>query len=332
MQTTNKVLMVRPVRFAFNEETAANNAFQVKTESEQQAQKIQQQAVTEFDNYVQLLRDNGIEVEVLQDTEEPFTPDSIFPNNCFSTHLEKNPLTEQDERTLVLYPMFAPNRRKERTKLLKVLGKMTFQKIIDITGYEKEEKFLEGTGSLILDREHHLAFACASPRTNEDVLDKWAAKTNYDYFLFNAEDENGTPIYHTNVMMHIGTRFAVVCLDSVTDINERERLIELLEENDKEIVEISFEQMHQFAGNMLELHAGSSAASGSNSSNCKTPASKAKASAPRKLLIMSATAKRSLTEEQIALLEEDVTILAPELTAIETAGGGSARCMLAELY
>ena len=248
-------------------------------------------------------------MEVLQDTEEPFTPDSIFPNNCFSTHLEQNPLTEQDERTLVLYPMFAPNRRKERTKLLKVLGKMPFQKIIDITGYEKEEKFLEGTGSLILDREHHLAFACASPRTNEDVLDKWAAKTNYDYFLFNAEDENGTPIYHTNVMMHIGTRFAVVCLDSVTDINERERLIELLEENDKEIVEISFEQMHQFAGNMLELHAGS-----------------------RKFLIMSATAKRSLTEEQIALLEEDVTILAPELTAIETAGGGSARCMLAELY
>lgn len=315
MQTTSKVLMVRPVRFAFNEETAANNAFQQKTESEQEALKIQQQAVTEFDNYVKLLRDNGVEVEVLQDTEEPFTPDSIFPNNCFSTHLEQNPLTEQDERTLVLYPMFAPNRRKERTKLLKVLGKMPFQKIIDLTGNEKEEKFLEGTGSLILDREHRLAFACESPRTNEEVLEKWASKTDYDYFLFNAEDENGMPIYHTNVMMHIGTRFAVVCLDSITDISQRERLIELLEENDKEIVEITFDQMHQFAGNMLELQAAAPA----------NPAG-------RKLLIMSATAKRSLTPEQIALLEEDVKIVAPELTSIETAGGGSARCMIAELY
>ncbi|MBP5229966.1 MAG: amidinotransferase [Bacteroidales bacterium] len=315
MQTTSKVLMVRPVRFAFNEETASNNAFQVKTESDSEAQKIQQQAVTEFDNYVKLLRDNGVEVEVLQDTEEPFTPDSIFPNNCFSTHIEKNPLTKEDERTLVLYPMFAPNRRKERTKLLKVLGKMNFQKIIDLTGNEKEEKFLEGTGSLILDREHKIAFACESPRTNEEVLEKWASKTDYDYFLFNAEDENGTPIYHTNVMMHVGTRFAVVCLDSVTDINERERLIELLEENDKEIVEITFDQMHQFAGNMLELHAAAPA----------NPAG-------RKLLIMSATAKRSLTPEQIALLEEDVKIVAPELTSIETAGGGSARCMIAELY
>ena len=315
MQTTSKVLMVRPVRFAFNEETASNNAFQVKTERDREAQKIQQQAVTEFDNYVKLLRDNGVEVEVLQDTEEPFTPDSIFPNNCFSTHIEKNPLTKEDERTLVLYPMFAPNRRKERTKLLKVLGKMNFQKIIDLTGNEKEEKFLEGTGSLILDREHKIAFACESPRTNEEVLEKWASKTDYDYFLFNAEDENGTPIYHTNVMMHVGTRFAVVCLDSVTDINERERLIELLEENDKEIVEITFDQMHQFAGNMLELHAAAPA----------NPAG-------RKLLIMSATAKRSLTPEQIALLEEDVKIVAPELTSIETAGGGSARCMIAELY
>ncbi|MGM9775106.1 MAG: citrulline utilization hydrolase CtlX [Candidatus Egerieousia sp.] len=313
MQTTDKVLMVRPIRFAFNEETAGNNAFQQKAETEDAVLEIQRKAVEEFDSYVRLLRDNGVEVEVLQDTPEPFTPDSIFPNNCFSTHLEKDK-DGKNLRTLVWYPMFANNRRLEREKLKNALDKEVFDKIIDLTPSEADGAFLEGTGSLILDREAKLAFCCASPRSSENVLERWAEKLDYEYFLFNAEDEEGTPIYHTNVMMHVGSDIAVVCLDSVTDIEERERLIELLEENGKEIVEISFEQMHSFAGNMLELKG------------------KDEDGKPCKLLVMSATAKNSLTEEQLAQLEDKVRIVAPEISSIETAGGGSARCMLAEIF
>jgi hypothetical protein len=327
MQTTNKVLMVRPVRFAFNEQTAANNAFQQNTTADEEAaQKVQRQALKEFDAYVKLLQDSGVEVMVAEDTPQPFTPDSIFPNNCFSVHCGDGEVSSgacgagaAAESTLVLYPMFAPNRREERKKLMNKLSGLKCNKVVDLTGFEKQNKFLEGTGSMVLDREHKLAFCCKSPRTNEDVLEKFAEKLDYDYFLFDAADENGTPIYHTNVMMSIGSRFAIVCLDSITDLSERERLIELLEENGKEIVEISFEQMGQFAGNMLELHSGK-AADKAHDSSCK------------KLLVMSATAKGSLTPEQIKKLEEDVTIVAPDINTIETAGGGSARCMLAENF
>lgn len=315
MQTTDKVLMVRPVRFAFNEETAPNNVFQQRTETESEAQAVRQKAEEEFDCYVGLLRANGVQVTVLQDTPEPFTPDSVFPNNCFSTHIDRDNLLGKDVRTLVLYPMFAANRRLERQKLIKILGSAAaFDKIVDLTGYEKKGLFLEGTGSLVLDRENRIAFCCASPRSDEEVLGHWAEKLDYEYFLFGAEDEDGTPIYHTNVMMHVGTRFAVVCLDSIPDIGERERLIEILEENGKEIVEISFGQMRCFAGNMLEL-------SGRDAQG-----------KPCKLLVMSDAAKNALTKEQVALLGEDVKIVSPGLEAIETAGGGSARCMLAELY
>lgn len=315
MQTTDKVLMVRPVRFAFNEETASNNVFQQKSETDSEAQDVRRKAEEEFDSYVGLLRENGVEVTVSQDTPEPFTPDSVFPNNCFSTHIDRDPLLGKDLRTLVLYPMFAGNRRPERQKLVKVLGSAAaFDRIVDLTGYEKKGLFLEGTGSLVLDRENRIAFCCSSPRSDEEVLEHWAEKLDYEYFLFEAADEEGIPIYHTNVMMHVGTRFAVVCLDSIQNIGDRERLIEILEENGKEIVEISLEQMRCFAGNMLEL-AGRDA----QGNSCR-------------LLVMSETAKDSLTREQIALLEEDLKIVTPDLEAIETAGGGSARCMLAELY
>lgn len=344
MQTTNKVLMVRPIRFAFNEETAANNAFQQNTTADEEAaQKVQRQALKEFDAYVRLLQGSGVEVIVAEDTPQPFTPDSIFPNNCFSVHCcdgsgnaccdGKNPsgaccAGASAESTLVLYPMFAPNRREERKKLMDKLSGLKCDKVVDLTGFEKQNKFLEGTGSMVLDREHKLAFCCKSPRTNQDVLEKFAEKLDYDYFLFDAADENGTPIYHTNVMMSVGSRFAIVCLDSITDLSERERLIELLEENGKEIVEISFEQMGQFAGNMLELHAGKVA----DKAHDGSVAGKAHDGSCKKLLIMSATAKASLTPEQIKKLEEDVTIVAPDINTIETAGGGSARCMLAEIF
>ena len=300
--------MVRPVRFAFNEETAGNNAFQQKTENEAAAERIRKQAVQEFDDYRQLLESEGITVTVLTDTPEPFTPDSIFPNNCFSTHLET--VDGKPLRTLVLYPMYAENRRKERTKLMKVLGTLPFDRVIDLTAAEADGKFLEGTGALVLDREHHTAYACLSPRADADLLKEWGKLLGYKIFAFHAADEDGMAVYHTNVVMHVGTRFAVVCLESVQDAGERAALVAQLQADGKEIVEISMAQMHQFAGNMLEV--------------CGADGGKR--------LVMSATAKAALTPAQIALLERDVKIVSPVLTAIETAGGGSARCMIAELY
>ena len=310
MQTTNKVLMVRPVRFAYNEETATNNAFQKKDDTQGGAQTIEQQAVREFDAYVAMLRDQGVEVQVLQDTEEPFTPDSIFPNNCFSTHIDVLPGTSVRQRTLVIYPMYAHNRRDERGKLLKALMKEKFDKIVDLSILEQEGKFLEGTGSLILDREHHIAYACVSPRTNPVALKIWADEMNYRYVLFDGIDDNRQPIYHTNVMMHVGSRYAIVCLEAIADQSQRQTVIDSLQSTGKGIVNISFDQMRQFAGNMLELR---------NSEG-------------KKILVMSATAKHSLTSEQLSILEQDALIVAPDIHTIETAGGGSARCMIAEKY
>ena len=306
MQTTDKVLMVRPVRFAYNEETATNNAFQQKSTSDDVAEV----AVKEFDAYVAMLREQGVDVQVLQDTEEPFTPDSIFPNNCFSTHYDQKPGTSLWWRTLVIYPMYAPNRRREREKLMKVLSQEKFDRMIDLSVLEKESKYLEGTGSLILDRENHIAYACVSPRTNPEAMKIWAEEMGYQYILFDGVDKNGQPIYHTNVMMHVGTRFAIVCLDAIAYPTQRKAVVTMLTNTGKEIVDISFEQMNHFAGNMLEM----------------------KGKDGKKILVMSAAAKASLTERQLRLLEQDVTIVAPDLHTIETAGGGSARCMVAEIY
>lgn len=302
--------MVRPVRFAYNEETATNNAFQKKDDTQGGAQTVEQQAVREFDAYVAMLRDQGVEVQVLQDTEEPFTPDSIFPNNCFSTHIDVLPGTSVRQRTLVIYPMYAHNRRDERGKLLKALMKEKFDKIVDLSILEQEGKFLEGTGSLILDREHHIAYACVSPRTNPVALKIWADEMNYRYVLFDGIDDNRQPIYHTNVMMHVGSRYAIVCLEAIADQSQRQTVLDSLHTTGKEIVNISFDQMRQFAGNMLELR---------NSEG-------------KKILVMSATAKHSLTSEQLSILEQDALIVAPDIHTIETAGGGSARCMIAEKY
>ena len=300
MQTTDHILMVRPIHFAFNEETASNNAFQQKSDTEEAAHATALRAVVEFDSFVSLLRENGVTVEVLQDTPEPFTPDSIFPNNCFSTHGD----------TLVLYPMFAPNRRLERAKLRQLLDKMPFDRVVDLTPLEKESTFLEGTGSLILDRERHLAYACLSPRTHPSAVEAWAREMGYRCCLFHSEDENGMAVYHTNVVMHVGSRIAVVCLDSIKDEEERRHLRSQLEESGKHVVAISYGQMHHFAGNMLEVR------------NDKGEA----------LLVMSTTALESLTPEQKEQIEQYVRIIAAHIPSIETAGGGSARCMMAEIF
>lgn len=299
MQSTNKILMVRPSNFTFNVQTSSNNAFQKEGFSEGANEK----AIAEFDNFTTLLRNEGVDVFVVNDTPDPHTPDSVFPNNWFSTH---------EGGTLVLYPMFAPNRRLERKEGVLNLLKNNFKikRVVDLSSFEDKGLFLEGTGSMILDRDSCLAFACRSVRTQESVLEKFCDELDFDYFLFDAADSGGNPIYHTNVMMCIGTGFAVVCLDAVSNLDDRMNLIALLEEGDKEIVEISLEQMAEFAGNMLEV----------------------KNSKGDHLLVMSARAKRSLERGQIATLEKYCKIVSPELTTIENNGGGSARCMMAEIF
>ena len=324
MQTTDKVLMIRPVRFSYNSQTAVNNAFQESGIPEELSQR---QALKEFDAYVEMLRNEGIEVMVVEDTATPHTPDSIFPNNWLSLHSAEE-LADVGSRVAVLYPMFAENRRAERRQdIIEALTgavapsctgaadapSCASAALLDLTSYEKSNLFLEGTGSLILDRNEHLAYACQSPRTCEEVLEEWSSKMGYDYFLFHAEDMNGNPIYHTNVMMSVGEQLAVVCLDAITDIEERMSLIELLEESDKEIVEISLEQMNEFAGNMLQLHT-------------------VKEGELKYIMVMSARAKDSLDQDQIEAIEKYCKIVAPDLEFIERNGGGSARCMLAEIF
>ena len=307
--------MIRPVRFSYNSQTAVNNAFQESGIPEELSQR---QALKEFDAYVEMLRNEGIEVMVVEDTATPHTPDSIFPNNWLSLH-SADELADVGSRVVVLYPMFAENRRAERRQDIiealtgAVAPSCASAALLDLTYYEKRNLFLEGTGSLILDRNEHLAYACQSPRTCEEVLEEWSSKMGYDYFLFHAEDMNGNPIYHTNVMMSVGEQLAVVCLDAITDIEERMSLIELLEESDKEIVEISLEQMNEFAGNMLQLHT-------------------VKEGELKYIMVMSARAKDSLDQDQIEAIEKYCKIVAPDLEFIERNGGGSARCMLAEIF
>ncbi|MEZ7874405.1 MAG: arginine deiminase-related protein [Bacteroidales bacterium] len=302
MQTTSKVLMVRPVRFGFNEQTAGNNSFQ-KRGYELSAQEM---ALEEFDNFVSLLRANNVEVVVVEDTPEPHTPDSIFPNNWFSTHASGE---------LILYPMCAPNRRLERKEgvltVIKEIGERgKMRRIVDLTHWEKENLFLEGTGSLIFDRKNRIVFACRSPRCDIAVLEELCEKIDYEFLDFGAYDREGSPIYHTNVMMCVGEKFVVACLDSITNIDERTEFISFVEDCDKELIEITIDQMEQFAGNMLQLRSTDG----------------------EPLLIMSATAKRSLTTNQLESLISYCKIISPELESIETNGGGSARCMLAEIF
>ncbi len=302
MQSTSKVLMVRPVRFGFNEQTAGNNSFQ-KRGYELSAQDM---ALEEFDNFVSLLRANNVEVVVVEDTPEPHTPDSIFPNNWFSTHASGE---------LVLYPMCAPNRRLERKEsvlnVIKEIGERgKMRRIVDLTHWESENLFLEGTGSLIFDRKNRIVFACRSPRCDIAVLEDLCEKLDYEFLDFGAYDRDGKPIYHTNVMMCVGDKFVVACLDSIKNIDERTEFISFVEDCDKELIEISIDQMEQFAGNMLQL----------------------RSTGGEPLLIMSATAKRALTTDQLENLMSYCKIISPELESIETNGGGSARCMLTEIF
>jgi hypothetical protein len=291
--------MIRPVNFSFNAETAVNNAFQVAAAGD----RAQEKALAEFEGFVKLLRDNGVDVLVIKDSSDPYTPDSIFPNNWVSFH---------EDGQVCLYPMYAANRRLERKPaVLQELGRLfSIAATLDFSGYEKEGLFLEGTGSMVLDRDHRIAYACFSPRTDKKVLEDFCKKMGYRSEAFAAVDDEGRPIYHTNVMMCVADTYVVVCLDSLPVPAQREHLAATIRGTGKDLIEISLEQMNHFAGNMLQVHN-------------KTG---------EKLLVMSSQAYGSLCPEQIARLSSFNRILHSPLTTIETNGGGSARCMLAEIH
>ena len=299
MQTTSHLLMIRPVNFGFNAETAVNNAFQTAGNDA----GAQQKALQEFDDFVQLLRQNGVDVTVVNDTPQPYTPDSIFPNNWVSFH---------SDGTVVLYPMYAGNRRLERKPgvLEAVKDKFSLQNTIDLSSHEAENVFLEGTGSMVLDRQNKIAYACISPRTDYFVLTEFCEKMGYTAEVFDAIDQKGQAIYHTNVMMCVADKYVVICLDAIAAEHEKEQVSASIIKSGKTIIPISYEQMNHFAGNMLQV------------SNNK--------SAP--LLVMSSQAYASLTKEQIQQLERFNGIIHSPLTTIETNGGGSARCMMAEIH
>jgi hypothetical protein len=299
MQTTSKVLMVRPAHFAFNEETAENNFFQQKSDSV----SVPQKALEEFDAFVKLLRGKDVDVTVVQDSPEPWTPDSIFPNNWFSSHLSGE---------LVLYPMFAENRRLERKpEVMDLLRrKRNHRKLIDLTHWEEEGAFLEGTGSMVFDRYKRIAYCCRSPRTSEKVLADFCSVMNYDAVIFDATDKQENLIYHTNVMMEVGTQVAVICAEAIRDVKERQKVLSRLTTTGKVIVEISLDQVAHFAGNMLEV----------------------KSRNGQPLMVMSSSAREALTPVQQDTIATFSQIVSADLHTIETNGGGSARCMLAELF
>lgn len=295
--------MVRPYRFAFNEETAQNNYFQQESQQSRDPDSVGVKALEEFDTFVNQLRGKDVDVTVVQDTPEPWTPDSIFPNNWFSSHLSGE---------LVLYPMFAENRRQERKRAVLDLltRKMDHRKVIDLTHWEKKGEFLEGTGSMVLDRDKQTAYCCRSLRTSEKALAEFCARMNYDTVVFNATDKNGNPIYHTNVMMAVGNQLAVICLESITDKDTQNKVVSRLTSAGKVIVDITLDQVTRFAGNMLEV----------------------KSRNGHPIMVMSASARNALTAAQETMISTYNTILSVPLSTIETNGGGSARCMLAEIF
>ncbi len=302
-QTTSTILMIRPANFAFNEETAANNAFQSR-DGKMSAGEMRQNAVREFDNFVNKLRDAGVNVIVADDSPSPAKPDAVFPNNWVSFH---------QEGFVVTYPMFAPTRRKERREevIEEILQKgFSAQNRLHLEGSEANSRYLEGTGSIIFDHQHRLAYACLSPRTDAGLLEELCQKIGYQKVVFHAVDAKGQDIYHTNVMMALGETFVVICLDSVRDAAERRMLEEKFRATEKEIVDITLAQMNAFAGNMLQVR---------NTSGDT-------------ILVMSEQAYRSLTPAQIKALEQHTRLLHSPIETIETYGGGSARCMMAEVF
>lgn len=302
MQITDTVLMIEPAAFGFNAETAQNNYFQINSENAE----TQTKALQEFKNFVEKLRSKGINVITVKDTLEPHTPDSIFPNNWISMH---------SDGKVVLYPMCAVNRRWERrSDILEMLQeKFQVKEIVDLSASENEGKFLEGTGSMILDHDYKIAYGSVSLRLDEKLFRDFCKKFGFTPVVFHSyqtANNERLPIYHTNVMMCVADKFVVICLDCIDDETERVNVVNAIVNSGKEIVEISENQMQQFAGNMLQIQNAEG----------------------KKFLVMSQSAYQSLTEEQISTIEKYSEIIYSDLETIETNGGGSARCMLAEVF
>ncbi|WP_298222667.1 citrulline utilization hydrolase CtlX [Flavobacterium sp.] len=305
-QSTNAILMIRPVAFRMNEQTAVNNYYQ-KVLDGLSPETVNAKAQEEFDTFVSKLRMVGVDVTVVEDTVNPDTPDSIFPNNWISFH---------ESGDVALYPMFAENRRHERREdVLDILEDKGFviNEIMDYTSAEEDGYFLEGTGSILLDRQNDKAYCALSPRADEELFIEFCEDFEYTPVIFEAFQTVAGErklIYHTNVMMCIGETFAVICADCIDDKKERKMVLDSLRGDEKEIILITEDQVNNFAGNMLEVQGTDE----------------------RRYLVMSQSAHQSLTKKQIAQIEEHVTILSSSLDTIEACGGGSARCMMAEIF
>jgi hypothetical protein len=301
-QITSNILMVRPSHFGYNEETAESNAFQTKEVTLAQ-NEISELAVQEFDKLVQKLRQAGISVFVTEDTDYPVKPDAVFPNNWVTFH---------ENGLIVTYPMMSSIRRMERRDdiLAEILKHFSVEKKIQLEEYETIQEFLEGTGSMIIDRPNGLVYACLSPRTSPTMLDRFCKIMRYEAVPFRAVDAAGNEIYHTNVMMALGESFVVICLDAVPGLQDREMLTSKFIKTSKVIIEISLDQMMKFAGNMLQL----------------------KNKNGESFLVMSERAFKCLDESQVKAIERHTFILSSPIPTIETYSGGSVRCMMAEIF
>ncbi|MFK7924228.1 MAG: citrulline utilization hydrolase CtlX [Bacteroidia bacterium] len=301
-QITSSLFMVRPQSFGFNAETAESNAFMQQDHS-QTSQEIRELAIAEFDAFVQLLREAKIEITVFEDQAVPPTPDAVFPNNWISTH---------QNGKLFLYPVLAQSRRLERRQDIvdHIQQHSGPYELIDLSPWEEKGQFLESTGSMIMDRINQRVYACISPRTNAELMQHFCEKADCEAVLFYAHDQDGQEIYHTNVMMALGLGFAVICLDSISDLVERQNVIDKLDESGHKIIEITMDQVNAFAGNMLQVE------------NIEG----------ERYLVMSSRAHQSLRPDQLQKLAHYSNILVGPLDVIETYGGGSVRCMMAEIF
>lgn len=301
MQSTRNIFLVKPTNFGFNTETAISNSFQ--NEPEADVDSIEKKVSEEFDQFVKTLDSTGVRVHVFDDNPKPEKPDAIFPNNWISTHADGR---------VILYPMNAPNRRTERRQeIIDRLDKeFIISEIIDLSSYENKNQFLEGTGSVVFDHDHRAAYACLSPRTDKELLFKVCDFLSYKPICFYAYDEAGKEIYHTNVMMCIGAQFSVICLESITDKMERQIVEDSLKQSGHEVLDISRDQMTQFAGNMLQV----------------------KGSGNRNILALSLSAFNCLDTDQKSTLEKYVSLVPLNVQTIESVGGGSVRCMIAEIF
>ena len=302
-QITSNILMIRPCRFFSNPETAISNKFQGKSLID--GDELQRVALDEFDQLVEKLKQADLNIIQFDDTPEPPTPDSVFPNNWISMH---------NDGTVILYPMEAINRRTERRSdiIKSLIDEYGFfiNRTIDLTPYEIESRYLEGTGSMVLDRINGIAYACISSRTDELVLSDFSKQMNYSVVSFDASDSSGSSIYHTNVIMSLGENIAILCEEAIKDNSERENVLSSLKSSNHEIVCITLEQMHSFSGNVLEVISNGG----------------------EKLMLMSSSAERALTDSQYKTISKYCRIVSSPIDNIEASAGGSVRCMMAEIF